>query len=54
RVLQLCKNRSVLFDNRTKEETQRKSQVEQLMSLVNTVNVENGQSCRSEVFERMK
>ncbi|KAI3964263.1 hypothetical protein MKW92_037176 [Papaver armeniacum] len=43
RVLQLCKNRSVLFDNKTRDESQRKKQVQQLMSLVNKVKSENGQ-----------
>ncbi|KAI3964262.1 hypothetical protein MKW92_037175 [Papaver armeniacum] len=42
-VLQLCKNRVVLFDNRTKEEDQRKNQVQQLMKCIGKIGDENGQ-----------
>ncbi|KAH9725196.1 Immune-associated nucleotide-binding protein 9 [Citrus sinensis] len=41
-ILQLCDNRCVLFDNKTKDEAKRTEQVGQLLSLVNTVIVQNG------------
>ncbi|KAI3898332.1 hypothetical protein MKX03_013955 [Papaver bracteatum] len=53
-VFQLCNNRIVLFDNRTKEETQRKEQVQQLMSYIQKIRAENGQPYKSDVFEKMK
>ncbi|KAI3962971.1 hypothetical protein MKW92_036602 [Papaver armeniacum] len=53
-VLQLCKNRVVLFDNRTKEEDQQKNQVQQLMKCIGKIGDENGQPYKSEVFEWMK
>ncbi|KAI3898335.1 hypothetical protein MKX03_013958 [Papaver bracteatum] len=55
RVLQLCNNRVILFDNKTKEETQRKSQVQQLMTLVQSVRDENnGKSYTGDVVEMIK
>ncbi|KAI3964267.1 hypothetical protein MKW92_037180 [Papaver armeniacum] len=53
-VLQLCKNRVVLFDNKTKDGNQRKNQVQQLMKCVGKIRDENGQPYKSEAFERMK
>ncbi|KAI3961703.1 hypothetical protein MKW92_001310, partial [Papaver armeniacum] len=54
-ILQLCNNRAVLFNNKTKEEKFRKEQVQQLMSLINGVISENnGQSYTSQVFDMMK
>ncbi|XP_026432521.1 uncharacterized protein LOC113329903 isoform X2 [Papaver somniferum] len=53
-VLQLCKRRSLLFDNRTKDENQRKKQVQQLMKCIGQIRDENGQPYKSETFERMK
>ncbi|KAL9432459.1 hypothetical protein AB3S75_027486 [Citrus x aurantiifolia] len=41
-ILQLCDNRCVLFDNKTKDEAKRTEQVRQLLSLVNSVIVQNG------------
>ncbi|ESR54807.1 hypothetical protein CICLE_v10020869mg [Citrus x clementina] len=41
-ILQLCDNRRVLFDNKTKDEAKRTEQVGQLLSLVNSVIVQNG------------
>ncbi|KAI3900855.1 hypothetical protein MKW92_018508 [Papaver armeniacum] len=54
RVLRLLKNRVVLFDNKTKDETQRKEQVRELMSLVDMVKSENQQSYTGDIFEMMK
>ncbi|RZC86868.1 hypothetical protein C5167_030220 [Papaver somniferum] len=53
-VLQLCKYRVLLFDNRTKDENQRKNQVQQLMKCIGQIRDENGQPYKSEAFERMK
>ncbi|XP_062152011.1 immune-associated nucleotide-binding protein 9-like [Alnus glutinosa] len=41
-ILVSCKNRIVLFDNKTKDEGKRVEQVEQLLSLVNRVIAQNG------------
>lgn len=41
-ILSLCENRRVLFDNKTKDEFKRAEQVQQLLSLVNMVIVQNG------------
>ncbi|KAI3898336.1 hypothetical protein MKX03_013959 [Papaver bracteatum] len=49
-VLQLCGKRVVLFDNKTRDEYKRKTQVQQLMSLVKMVKFENGQSYKSDVI----
>ncbi|MCL7035577.1 hypothetical protein MKW94_027945, partial [Papaver nudicaule] len=53
-VIQLCKNRAVLFDNRSKEETQRRNQVQQLMLCIGEIGAENGEPYKSEVFEMIK
>ncbi|XP_024044348.1 immune-associated nucleotide-binding protein 9 [Citrus clementina] len=54
-ILQLCDNRWVLFDNKTKYEAKRTEQVQQLLSLVNTVNVKNGgQPYTNECFAELK
>ncbi|KAI3898334.1 hypothetical protein MKX03_013957 [Papaver bracteatum] len=55
RILHLCNDRVILFDNKTKEQTQRKSQVQQLMLHIKRVSDDNnGQSYTSEVFEAIK
>jgi high-affinity Fe2+/Pb2+ permease len=41
-IIDLCKNWIVLFDNKTKDESKRVEQVEQLLSLVNLVVAQNG------------
>ncbi|GLT45135.1 hypothetical protein SLA2020_189880 [Shorea laevis] len=41
-ILNSCKNRSVLFNNKTDDETQKAAQLQQLLSLVKTVLLENG------------
>ncbi|KAK9270806.1 hypothetical protein L1049_026391 [Liquidambar formosana] len=41
-ILLLCENRLVLFDNKTKDEFKNFEQVQKLLSLVNTVMVQNG------------
>ena len=38
----MCKNRRVLFDNKTKDEKKKVQQVQELLSLVNKVIVQNG------------
>ncbi|OVA00138.1 AIG1 [Macleaya cordata] len=54
-VINLCKNRLVLFDNKTKDESLRGEQVQQLTSLVNTVIKENGgQPYSDELFDEIK
>ncbi|KAH9781290.1 Immune-associated nucleotide-binding protein 9 [Citrus sinensis] len=54
-ILQLCDNRWVLFDNKTKYEAKRTEQVQQLLSLVNAVNVKNGgQPYTNECFAELK
>ncbi|XP_026432123.1 immune-associated nucleotide-binding protein 9-like isoform X1 [Papaver somniferum] len=53
KVLQICKKRVVLFDNRTKDETQRKDQVQQLMSHIKTIITENGQPYITDVVRMM-
>ncbi|KAL8162602.1 hypothetical protein V2J09_014091 [Rumex salicifolius] len=40
-VLQVCKNRKVLFDNKTKDERQKASQLQELLTLVDLVIEEN-------------
>ncbi|XP_077231553.1 immune-associated nucleotide-binding protein 9-like [Tasmannia lanceolata] len=55
KVLRLCKNRVVLFDNKTKDEIKRTKQVQQLLSLVNIVMAENGgQPYSDEFFSELK
>ncbi|CAN1816467.1 Immune-associated nucleotide-binding protein 9 [Linum perenne] len=41
-VVELCNNRTVVFDNKTKDKAKRDEQVVQLMTLVNSLVVENG------------
>ncbi|EEF52958.1 aig1, putative [Ricinus communis] len=54
-ILTLCKNRLVLFDNKTKDEFKRAEQVHQLLSLVNLVIAENGgQPYTDELFVELK
>ncbi|OVA16331.1 AIG1 [Macleaya cordata] len=54
-VLRLCKNRVVLFDNKTKDESKRVQQVQQLLTLVNMVMVDNGgQPYSDEFFVELK
>ncbi|KAJ4951220.1 hypothetical protein NE237_028052 [Protea cynaroides] len=49
-ILRLCRNRVVLFDNKTKDETKRVQQVQQMFSLVNMVVAENGGRPYSDEF----
>ncbi|XP_043706720.1 immune-associated nucleotide-binding protein 9-like [Telopea speciosissima] len=49
-ILRLCRNRVVLFDNKTKDERTRIQQVKQLLSLVNMVIAENGGQPYSDEF----
>ncbi|KAJ9186251.1 hypothetical protein P3X46_001852 [Hevea brasiliensis] len=54
-ILTLCKNRRVLFDNKTKDELKRAEQLQQLLSLVNMVLVQNGgQPYTDELFAELK
>ncbi|KAJ4838409.1 Immune-associated nucleotide-binding protein 9, partial [Turnera subulata] len=54
-ILTLCNNRRVLFDNKTKDESKRAEQVQQLLSLVNTVIADNdGQPFTDEVFVELQ
>lgn len=54
-VLSLCKNRCVLFDNKTKDEKKKYEQVQQLLSLVNMVISQNGgQPYTNELFQELK
>ncbi|KAJ4830916.1 hypothetical protein Tsubulata_948134 [Turnera subulata] len=41
-ILTMCNNRKVLFDNKTRNEKKRAEQVQELLSLVNTVIAQNG------------
>ena len=51
----MCKNRVVLFDNKTKDESKRVEQVEKLVSLVNMVVEQNGgRSYTDELFAEWK
>lgn len=55
KVLQLCKRRVVLFDNKTKDATKQAEQVQQLLSLVNLVVAANGgQPYSDEFFMELK
>eukprot|EP00268_Persea_americana_P069226 TRINITY_DN97_c1_g1_i1.p1 TRINITY_DN97_c1_g1~~TRINITY_DN97_c1_g1_i1.p1 ORF type:complete len:341 (-),score=81.24 TRINITY_DN97_c1_g1_i1:317-1339(-) len=55
KVLHYCKNRVVLFDNKTKDATRQAEQVQQLLSLVNLVVAENGgQPYSDEFFKELK
>ncbi|KAG6656292.1 immune-associated nucleotide-binding protein 9-like [Carya illinoinensis] len=54
-ILVLCKNRLVLFDNKTKDERKRIEQIQQLLSLVNIVIAQNnGQPYTDELFSELK
>uniref|UniRef100_A0A2P2K8F7 Protein AIG1 n=2 Tax=Rhizophora mucronata TaxID=61149 RepID=A0A2P2K8F7_RHIMU len=54
-MLALCKNRRVLFDNKTKDEFKRAEQVRELLSLVNMVMEQNGgQPYTDELFIELK
>ncbi|XP_022728053.1 immune-associated nucleotide-binding protein 9-like [Durio zibethinus] len=54
-ILVLCENRCVLFDNKTKDETKRVKQVQDLLSLVNMVIEQNGGKPYSdELFVELK
>ncbi|KAH9725238.1 Immune-associated nucleotide-binding protein 9 [Citrus sinensis] len=54
-ILQLCDNRWVLFDNKTKDAPKRTEQVGKLFSLVNFVIVQNyGQPYTNEIFAKLK
>ncbi|KAK9929821.1 hypothetical protein M0R45_026900 [Rubus argutus] len=54
-ILVLCGNRRVLFDNKTKDESKRVEQVQQLLSLVNTVIAQNGgRPYTDEIFAEVK
>ncbi|XP_024973102.1 immune-associated nucleotide-binding protein 9-like [Cynara cardunculus var. scolymus] len=54
-ILRLCGDRFVLFDNRTKDETKKADQVQQLLSLVNMVLENNGgQPYTNEIFTDLK
>ncbi|KAH9725188.1 Immune-associated nucleotide-binding protein 9 [Citrus sinensis] len=54
-ILQLCDNRCVLFDNKTKDEAKRTEQVWKLLSLVNSVAVQNGgQPYTDDIFAELK
>ncbi|XP_028805752.1 immune-associated nucleotide-binding protein 9 [Neltuma alba] len=54
-ILVLCKNRYVLFDNKTKDERKQSEQVQQLLSLVNKVIAQNGgKPYMDELFTELK
>ncbi|KAG6719576.1 hypothetical protein I3842_03G013300 [Carya illinoinensis] len=54
-VIVLCKNRLVLFDNKSKDESKRVEQLQQLLSLVNLVIARNGgQPYTDELFAELK
>ncbi|KAK7263792.1 hypothetical protein RJT34_31389 [Clitoria ternatea] len=54
-ILDLCENRYVLFDNKTKDEEKRFGQVQQLLFFVNTVLSRNGgQPYTDELFTELK
>ncbi|MBA0752017.1 hypothetical protein Gogos_000898 [Gossypium gossypioides] len=54
-ILGLCGNRLVLFDNKTKDETKRVKQVQDLLALVNMVIEQNGgQPYTDELFAELK
>ncbi|MBA0783364.1 hypothetical protein Gotri_001092 [Gossypium trilobum] len=54
-ILGLCGNRLVLFDNKTKDETKRVKQVQDLLTLVNIVIEQNGgQPYTDELFAELK
>ncbi|KAK1407577.1 hypothetical protein QVD17_39197 [Tagetes erecta] len=54
-TLSLCGNRCVLFDNRTKDQSKKTQQVQELLSLVNTVLTKNnGKPYTDEIFNELK
>lgn len=54
-ILNLCENRRVLFDNKTKDEAKREEQLQQLLSFVNMVIEKNcGQPYTDELFVELK
>ncbi|KAI4320215.1 hypothetical protein MLD38_033720 [Melastoma candidum] len=54
-ILELCENRKVLFNNKTKDEGRRTAQVQELLSLVNTVVTQNdGKPYTDEFFRDLK
>ncbi|XP_050377148.1 immune-associated nucleotide-binding protein 9 [Argentina anserina] len=54
-TLALCGNRCLLFDNKTKDESKRVEQVQQLLSLVNSVIAKNGgKPYTDELFAEVK
>ncbi|KAH9781254.1 Immune-associated nucleotide-binding protein 9 [Citrus sinensis] len=54
-IIQLCDNRRVLFDNKTKDAAKRTEQVGKLLSLVNSVILQNGgQPYTDEIFAELK
>lgn len=54
-TLLLCQNRLVLFDNKTKDEAKKYEQVQKLLSLVNSVILQNGgQPYTDELFMELK
>lgn len=54
-ILSLCGNRCVLFDNKTKDEKKRSGQVQQLLSFVNLIVLQNGgQPYTDELFAELK
>ncbi|KAJ4828466.1 hypothetical protein Tsubulata_031333 [Turnera subulata] len=54
-ILTMCKNRRVLFDNKTKDEHKRAQQVRELVSLVNKVIAQNGgKPYTNELFEKVQ
>ncbi|XP_052201952.1 immune-associated nucleotide-binding protein 9-like [Diospyros lotus] len=54
-ILLLCKNRQVLFDNKTKDEAKKAQQLQELLSLVNIVTAQNGgQPYTDELFVELQ
>lgn len=54
-VLRSCKNRVMVFDNKTKDGTKKAEQVQELLELVNLVMAENGgQPFTDELFVQLK
>ncbi|EHA8589635.1 immune-associated nucleotide-binding protein 9 [Cocos nucifera] len=55
KILKLCKNRVMLFDNKTANEIKRAAQVKQLLSLVDSVVASNGgQPFSDQIFVELK
>lgn len=54
-ILTLCKNRRILFDNKTTDQHKKSEQVQKLLSLVDMVIVQNGgQPYTNEYFVELK